>query len=147
MEALSVAASIAGLLTVAREVGKLFAPYVFAAVNGEPHIAKQIDSEVASMRTILLALQGVVTNLSSVPARNASLVQIDHVVAVLMEGVLLFSEIESSIPASWASESDFPMKLNRRLWWARKEKHFGGLLARLQGFKLSLNAVLAILNW
>ncbi|KAK0614078.1 hypothetical protein B0T14DRAFT_527604 [Immersiella caudata] len=147
MDPLSVAASIAGLLSAAGAVTKALAPYI-AATRETPKLAVQVNSEIQSITIILSALQSLARNLGSVPVQRAALIQVDHVVAVLTDGVLIFSDLEVVV-RSLDSLGDFSVSITRlalrsRLQWARKESEITSLLARLQGFKSSASLILNI---
>lgn len=145
MEALGAAASIAGLITAAGELAKILKPYISAAGEAVPQIALQVHSEVQNTRAILAAVESLTKNLSS--AKNKSLVQVDHIVTVLTDGVLVFSELEATVGSlSNYESSGLKLPLRSRLQWARKEDVFKCLLGRLQGFKSSLSLMLTILQ-
>ena len=147
MDPLSVAASIAGLLSAAGAVTKALAPYI-AAARETPKLAVQVNSEIQGITIILSALQGLAQNLGSVPVQRAALIQVDHVVAVLTDGVLIFSDLEDAVralnPFGDFSVSITRLGLRSRLQWARKESEITSLLARLQGFKSSASLILDI---
>lgn len=149
MDPLSVAASIAGLLSAAGAVTKALAPYV-AAARETPKVAVQVHSEMQSITIILSALQSLARNLGSVPVQRAALIQVDHVVAVLTDGVLIFSDLEVLV-TSLGSPGDLSPSITRlslrsRLQWARKETEISLILARLQCFKSSASLILNILQ-
>ncbi|KAH7009894.1 hypothetical protein EDB80DRAFT_415205 [Ilyonectria destructans] len=146
MDPLSVAASIAGLLSAAGQVAKVLGPYVSAAKE-TPEITARVHAEVQSAAVILSALKNITNNLASVPAQCARLIQVDQVITILTDGVLLFSELEAalrSLPSQELEGSRLPLRA--RLLWARKESAFVTLLTRLQGFKSSVSLVLMILS-
>ncbi|KAM7203201.1 hypothetical protein V8F20_004143 [Naviculisporaceae sp. PSN 640] len=149
MDPLSVAASIAGLLSAAGAVTKALAPYISAA-RETPKVAVHVHSEIQSITIIISALQGLAQNLESVPVQRAALIHIDHVVAVLTDGVLIFSELEVLVTSLRSlgnpSASITRLSLRSRLQWARKESEIASILARLQGFKSSASLILNILQ-
>jgi cell division control protein 24 len=145
MDPLSVAASIAGLATAAGEVAKILKPYVSAASETVPPIALQVYAEVESTRTILSAVQRLINNLSL--AKNTSLIQVDDVVAVLTDGVLVYSDLEEAIGELRIELPADSIPLRSRLLWAHKESKVKSLLTRLQGFKSSTSLILNLLNW
>ncbi|KAH8892573.1 hypothetical protein GQ53DRAFT_685934 [Thozetella sp. PMI_491] len=146
MDPLSVAASITGLLTAAGEVAKVLGPYV-SAVKETPKIAAQVHSEVQAANIILSALKNLTTNLGSVRVQYAALIQVDQVIAVLADGVLLFSELETAVGSLPAFEPTSPrLPILSRIQWARKEAALTGCLTRLQGFKSSTALILSILQ-
>ncbi|KAM7215680.1 hypothetical protein V8F06_008971 [Rhypophila decipiens] len=149
MDPLSVAASIAGLLSAAGAVTKALSPYV-AAARETPKVATQVHSEMQSITIILSTLQVLAQALGSIPVQRAALIQVDHIVAVLTDGVLIFSDLEDVVK-SLDSLGNLSVNIIRlsvwsRLQWARKESEINSLLARLQGFKSSASLILNILQ-
>lgn len=143
---LSIAASIAGLLSATGQIAKFLGPYVSAAKE-TPQITAHVYSEVQSTQVILAGLQGLTQNLGAVQARHAALIAVHQVVTILTDGVLLFSELEAvarSLPPLEGSDQRLPLRA--RLQWARKESTFTPLLTRVQGFKSSMTLILMILQ-
>ncbi|KAK4160643.1 hypothetical protein QBC43DRAFT_303568 [Cladorrhinum sp. PSN259] len=147
MDPLSVASSIAGLVSAAAMVNTALAPYM-QAVRDTPKIAFQVYSETQSTTIILGALQSLTTNLASIPRQRAALIQLDQVVAVLTDGVLIFSDLEACVGDLPAAEpgSITRLALRSRLGWARKESALTALLTRLEAFKSSMSLILSILQ-
>ncbi|KAI1752914.1 hypothetical protein F4782DRAFT_530027 [Xylaria castorea] len=166
MDPLSVTASVAGLLTAANEVAKLLGPYVSAS-RETPSIAAHVRDEAESTRTVLVGLQTLVRELSGRFSPGGALVGVDQVVAILTSGVLLFAELEGAVqrlvPSSPSlivegestdripgvlelSSMQHRLPLRARMQWARQEESLKSLLARLQGFKVSVTAVLTLLQ-
>jgi len=153
MDPLSIIASVAGIITAVSETIKIIGPYA-SANKTAPEIAAQLHSEALATKTILVALQRLIQDVMSVPstrssssAANASLVQIDHIVAVFSDGVLLFSDFHTtmnSMPSLGKSNG------SGRWWtsvqWVRKKDILAILLSRLQSFKQSVNCILSLLN-
>ena len=134
------------LLKASATIVQFLAPYV-SATRDTPKIVTQVHSEVVQSRIVLLALEELANNLSSVPVKRAALIQVDQLVAVFTHGVLLFSELESSLPSTPSAEaSNTKVPLWSRLEWARKESTFSALLTRLQGFKVSISLMLNLLQ-
>ncbi|KAM0426057.1 hypothetical protein ACHAPT_008688 [Fusarium lateritium] len=143
---LSIAASIAGLLSITGQIAKSLSPYVSAAKE-TPQVTAHVCSEVQSTQVILAGLQDLTQNLGAVQARHAALVGVHQVVTIFTDGVLLFSELEAavrSLPPREGSHQRLPLRA--RLQWARKESTFSTLLIRVQGFKISMSLILAILQ-
>ncbi|RFN55230.1 hypothetical protein FIE12Z_483 [Fusarium flagelliforme] len=143
---LSIAASIAGLISITVEAGKFLSPYVSAAKE-TPQVAAHVFSEIQSTQVILQGLQSLTTNFASVKAQHAALIGVNQVVTILTDGVLLFSELQSelkSLPAK--DEADEKIPIWARLQWARKEGSLNALILRLQSFKSSMTLVLMILK-
>jgi cell division control protein 24 len=142
---LSIAASLAGLLSITIELGKIFGPYVSAAKD-TPQIALRVYSEIQSTQAILAGLQKLTGNLASTNIQHAALISVNQLVAILTDGVLIFSELEdliqSLIPQGGAGQR---LPLLVRLQWVREEGTLNSLLTRLQAFKSSMNLMLVIL--
>ncbi|KAK4458971.1 hypothetical protein QBC42DRAFT_275473 [Cladorrhinum samala] len=146
MDPLSVASSIAGLVSAAGMVNKALGPYI-AAVRDTPKIAFQVYSETQSATIILSALQNLTTNLSTINRQRAALIQLDQIVAVLTDGVLIFSDLEACVEDLPPAEPSItPLALRYRLGWARKESALSTLLGRLEAFKSSMSLMLNILQ-
>jgi len=146
MDPLTITTSIFGLLKATAQVAQYLAPYV-AAARDTPKIVIQVHSEVVFSRTILLALDGLIKNLAAIPVKRAALIDVDQLVVVFTDGVLLFSELEASLPSLPPAEPTSPrIPLQARLQWASKESAFVALLARLQSFKVSITLTLSILQ-
>ncbi|KAM5350443.1 hypothetical protein ACJ41O_006948 [Fusarium nematophilum] len=94
MDPLSAIASVAGIATAAGEVAKILGPYITASSDA-PKIAAQISSEALATQTILSALEQLASNFSAGNAKYASLIEVDQLVAVLTDGVLIFSDLEA----------------------------------------------------
>ncbi|KAI8952789.1 hypothetical protein F4801DRAFT_577048 [Xylaria longipes] len=155
-------ASVAGLLTAAHEVVKLLGPYVSAS-RETPSIAAHVRNETESTRAVLIGLQTLVRELSGRVSPGGALVGLDQVVVILTGGVLLFAGLEGAVqglvaaPSSPLSEGEtinntlgvwgfsstqYRLPLRARMQWARRGESLELLLARLQGFKVSVVVVL-----
>ncbi|KAF4958788.1 hypothetical protein FGADI_2132 [Fusarium gaditjirri] len=142
---LSVAASIAGLISITVEAVKFLSPYVSAAKE-TPQVAAHVYAEVQSTQFILMGLQSLTKNLGSVKVQHAELIGVNQVVAVLTDGVLLYSELHKELQSLRAKDGAEKVPLRRRLQWVWKESTFVSLLNRLQSFKSSMTLVLMILE-
>jgi hypothetical protein len=142
---LSVAASVAGLLTAAAAICKVLAPYA-SAVRDTPQIALQVRAEIEEASIFLGTLQGLASNLAALPTQRTLLIQVDHVVAILTNGVLVFSDLETCVGDLPTPDVSSTPALRRRLQWTRKESDLKPILGRLQGFKASVSMILGILQ-
>ncbi|KAH8650456.1 CDC24 calponin-domain-containing protein [Ilyonectria robusta] len=146
MDPLSAIASVAGIATAAGEVAKILGPYITAAKDA-PKIAAQLSSEVLATQTILSALEQLASNISTRNVKYASLIQVDQLIAVLTDGVLIFSELVAVLQTLPPPE---PISPGGRLWspiqWVRKKSSLTAIFTRLQAFKLSINSILNILQ-
>lgn len=146
MDPLSVSASIAGLLTAAGAVARLLNLYI-ATARDTPKIAAQVSAEMHEATIILSALRQLAQNMASVSAQRAVLISVDQIVAVLTDGVLVFSDLEASVGLlPLGAPSATRLAIWSRLQWARKETELASLLSRLQGFKSSISLMLNILQ-
>ncbi|KAM5350267.1 hypothetical protein ACJ41O_006772 [Fusarium nematophilum] len=146
MDPLSVATSIAGLLSAAGQVAKFLSPYA-SAIKDTPQIAARVHAEVKAISIIFSALQALTQNLASIPAERAGLIRAEQIVTVLTDGVLLFSELEEAVRLLPSQKSAGQrLGLRGRQQWARKEGDLTAFLTRLEGFKSSASLILAILN-
>lgn len=146
MDPLSAIASVAGIATAAGEVAKILGPYITAAKDA-PKIAAQLSSEVLATQTILSALEQLASNISTRNVKYAFLIQVDQLIAVLTDGVLIFSELVAVLQTLPLPE---PISPGGRLWspiqWVRKKSSLTAIFTRLQAFKLSINSILNILQ-
>ncbi|KAI8412427.1 hypothetical protein FOFC_05684 [Fusarium oxysporum] len=142
---LSVAASIAGLISITVEAVKFLSPYVSAAKE-TPQVAAHVYSEVQSTQVILMGLQSLTKNFGSVKFQHAALIGVNQVVAILTDGVLLYSELHKELQSLRAKDGAEKVPLRGRLQWVWKESTFVTLLNRLQSFKSSMTLVLMILQ-
>ncbi|KAF4345562.1 Ras family other [Fusarium beomiforme] len=146
MDPLSVIASVSGIATAGGEVIKILGPYTTAAKDA-PKIAAEISSEVLATQTILSGLEQLVNNLSTTNIRYASLIQVDQLTAVLLDGVKIFSELLEVLQTLPPLEPTSP---GGSLWspiqWVRKKSSLTAIVTRLQAFKSSIVCILCILQ-
>lgn len=142
---LSVAASVVGLLTAAAAICKVLAPYA-AAARDTPQIALQVRAEIEEASIALASLQGLASNLAALPTQRTLLIQVDHLVAILTNGVLVFSDLETCVGDLPPLDPSTTPALRRRLQWTKKESDLKPILGRLQGFKASVSMILGILQ-
>jgi cell division control protein 24 len=142
---LSVAASVAGLISITVEAVKFLSPYVSAAKE-TPQVEAHVYSEVQSTQVILMGLQNLTKSLGSVKVQHAVLIGVDQIVAILTDGVLLYSELHKELQSLRAKDGMEKVPLRGRLQWVWKENTFITLLSRLQSFKSSMALVLMILQ-
>ncbi|CAG9989491.1 unnamed protein product [Clonostachys byssicola] len=146
MSALSVACSVAGLLTTGLELAKVLAPYILA-LKETPRIATHVLSEIRATNVILSGLQKLFTKLSDISPKSAALIELEELIVILTDGVLIYSELESTVGPLVASDApESCPALLARLQWTRKESLLEAILMRLQGFKGSITLILAILQ-
>ncbi|CAI0648850.1 unnamed protein product [Colletotrichum noveboracense] len=140
---LSIASSIVGILAAAGKITDVLGPYI-SAVRETPRIAVSVHSEVVGSRIILSALHGLLQTLSAASRSRTLLVPIDDLIAVFTNGVLIFSELESSIMPICLDGAD---RIIGRMHWTRASGKLSDLLSRLQAFKQTTLLLLNILQW
>lgn len=146
MEPLSAIASVAGIAAAAGKVVKILGPYLTAARDA-PKIAAQLSSEALATQTILKAVEELAGSLSAENMRYASLIRLDQLIAVLTDGVLIFSELQAVLQTLPPIESLGPGgRIRSSMRWVRKEGSLTAIFARLQAFKVSINCILSILQ-
>lgn len=146
MDPLSIIASVAGITTAAAGVVKTLGPYVTASRDA-PRIASQLLADANATRTILSGVEGLIRNVSVEPIRYASLIQIDQLVAVLTDGVLVFSELEGLLSTLLPPKSPGPGSVSwRSIQWVWKKGDLEAICTRLQAFKISISCILNILQ-
>jgi hypothetical protein len=141
-DALSVAASIIGILAAAGKVAETLGPVV-SAFKDTTNTATAIYAEVNSSRTILTSLQALLNDLENSPERRRQLIQVDQLVAVLTDGVLIFNELEPLV-LQLGNDTE---RWRTRIQWTIKKDKLNSFVSRMQLFKGSINVMLSILHW
>ena len=139
MDPLSISASIVGLLTAATKVCS-----VLAVVKDAPDYISEVLSEVTHMKIIFTGLQKFIDRTRALAAQRAALIQLDDVVVILLQTVLVFSELETLV-MPLAAQGSVPRW--SRLTWAWKQTAAQRLVNQLQRHKTSLSLMLQIIQW
>lgn len=146
MDPLSAIASVAGIAAAAGEIIKILGPYVTAGKDA-PKLAAQLSAEALATQAILSGLERLANEISTSNVTYASLIQVDQLIAVLTDGVLIFSDLETLLGTLPPPEPTSP---GFRLWapmqWVRKKGSLAAIYTRLQSFKLSISCILSILQ-
>lgn len=139
---LSVAASIIGIIAAAGKVAETLGPFV-SNVKDTKNIARTIQNQAKDSRSILQALQRLFDDLEQSPRRRRELIQIDQLRATLLDGAVIFSDLEPVVlQLGPAHES-----LRNRVQWVRKKDQLETFISRLELFKSSITVMLNILQW
>jgi cell division control protein 24 len=139
---LSVAASIAGLLSLAGQVYTTLDTFI-SNVHHAPSFANCIRIEVDSFRSSLNALHTLLSSWTA-PPRRAALIPADFIVLTFTDATLLFSEIEAEVlPLVQLDGFNFVARSR----WTLKKTQLETLVSRLQWQKLTLVLQLNILKW
>lgn len=138
---LSIAASIAGLLSLAGQVYTTLDTFI-SNVQHAPSFANCIRIEVDSFRSSLNALHTLLFS-GTAPPKRAALIPADFIILTFTDATLLFSEIEAEVlPLIQLDNFDFIARSR----WTRKKAQLETLVSRLQWQKLTLVLQLNILK-
>lgn len=143
MDPLSVAASVAGLLTAAKEVSSAIDKIVKGRKKGSKEMT-EIKSTIVTLRSVLLQLQLLLLSRASIDRERASLILVDEVVVTLTACVMIFSDLDGCMKGL---ESDQQFGLLDSIRWAAKATELKGYLLNLEAQKASLTLIMNILTW
>ena len=142
MDPLSVAASVVGLLTAAKDVSSAIDKIMSSRKRGFKEI-REIKSTVDTLRSVLLQLQLLLISRSNINRERASLILVDEVVVTLTACVMTFSDLDGCVKGLAADER---LGLLDTIRWASKATELKGYLQNLESHKASLNLMLNILT-
>jgi len=140
---LSVAASIAGLLTVAGKISTVVIDLTSKS-KAAPKDIENVRSSVETIRAVLLQLQLLLLGRAKVNRQRTSLILVEQVVITLSACVSTFSELDVFVETL---STDHAMQLLDRIRWATKASTIKELLDRLEAHKASLTLMVTILTW
>lgn len=140
---LSIAASVAGLLTLAGSLYKQISIFT-NGIQGVPQSAFALQLSVFEVRLALDSISGLMDSFLDVPPRRRAMVQIDHLVICLTQLVLVFDELEDFV-RTWPEDIQFS-RWKRWRFFAQDEK-MTRLNSKIQQQKTSINLVLNVLQW
>jgi cell division control protein 24 len=140
VEPLSVAASIAGLLSLAGQIYNVLDKFI-TDTQDAPVFANEVLVEVHAFRNSLQALQSLLQS-SAFSAARAALVSSESVVIACTDATLLFSKIEAEVTSLVHGDGFFT-----RVRPTQKKTKLEALVTRLQWQKTTLILQLNILQW
>ncbi len=140
---LSVAASVAGLLTAAQLVSVGIGKIVSSHKNGSKEI-KDIKTTVETLRSVLEHLQLLLLNRTSVDPKRASMIMVDEIIATLTACVMTFADLDGCVRGL---ETDGQLGLLDSMKWVSKASELAGYLQNLESHKTSLMLMTNILTW
>ena len=143
MDPISVAASIAGLLTAAAKVSSILSSVITSAKRA-PKLALSASVEVTNISVCLNQLQSFLLRTQTKSQSQENLILVEQVLVVLSDCVLVFSELEQTLDPLKLEE---PWQAHRAVKWMRREKDVAAIVTRLQSSKVSLSLIMTILNW
>jgi hypothetical protein len=140
IDPLSVAASIAGLLTAAAKLHSLL-EYISSAKNSPVEIWNA-QTEVKHVKLALLSLQGYLSKLDLLSTHRKKLISVEELIVSFADAMVAMSEFESFLQ---------PLARLKRLQlsvsWFRYTSQLEVHTARAQRHKASLTMMLNILQW
>lgn len=138
MDPLSIAASVAGLLTAAAQISTLL-----SCIANAPTIAQTARFEMDDFASILTQLQPIVAGISRVTASRASMVEVEQLQLTLTGCVRTFSELHAEVHRL----SSARIGVRDRIKWAWAQSTIELLVRRLQSHKSTLTLMLCIITW
>lgn len=143
MDPLSVAASVAGLISLAGQL----VPALYnlgTSVNEASKDAQAAVTEVSGMSIVLQALEKYVAGRSIIRADRLRLITVEHISASLTACVLTYDELDLLLK-DLHIESGF-RTLEKAVWMLKREK-VAELVKRIQNHKLTFTCMLNIIQW
>jgi len=142
--ALGIAASMAGLLSVAVKVGTVITSFI-SSVDDVPESARTALTAVEGMRLTLTSVKQMTDNQFQVPPGRKEMIHVRHLVVILREVILAFSDLEAIIvPLGGFGEG---ISVWDTMKWLLEEKNISRAVQRLVSHKTSLSLMLNILQW
>jgi hypothetical protein len=140
MDPLSVAASVAGLVSLAGQlVPTLYnLGLTVKEANKDAHAAAV---EVTAMSVVLQGLQGYIIGRSKAHPRRLQLITVEHITASLTACVFTYSELDAALKELHA---DTGLKAWDRAMWFIKRDSIQDLVSKIQGHKLTFSCMLNI---
>ena len=138
---LSIAAGVVGILTAAAQISTLLIQFTMASRNASVQ-ARHVLTEVNDISGILSHLQTFLIGQEYVESSRASLLKVDHIVAIVSGCVMTFSELEKVLDGLKTAD----LGAIDSIRWARKETEIMTIIQRLQNHKASLSLMLNVLN-
>ena len=143
MEAVGVAASIAGLVALAGQLYTVLDNFI-SGVQDAPALSRIVKSEIQAFHSSLSALNEVIFDPAFACTRRGALISADYVVVTFIDASLLFAEVEAVLrPLLITTDPTFSLKAR----WSRKKPKLNELISRLQWQKNTLVLQLNILKW
>jgi len=141
---LSIAASVAGLLSVAGKISTVITSFVLS-VTDVPDSARTALFAVDGMRLVLSSIRQLLDRLSEMRRDRKEMIHITHLVVVFRETILSLSALEAIVcPA--AGNGAKPSKWDRAKWLLEEEK-ISRAVQSLESHRALLSTMLNILQW
>ncbi len=141
---LSIAASVAGLLSVAVKVGTIITNFI-SSVNDAPESARAVLTTVEGMRLTLTSVKHLIDGLSKLPKERKEMIHVKHLVVIFRETILSFSDLEAIIVPPAGSQAEATGWDTVKWLW--REKDISRAVQRLESHRASLSLMLNVLQW
>ncbi|KAL8645668.1 MAG: hypothetical protein Q9226_007197 [Calogaya cf. arnoldii] len=142
MEALSIAASVLGILSVTAKLATGLTELVERGKN-VPNSVHSLVSELNDIRSCLVQLQPFLQDTQKTLSSRTAMISLDQVITINTSCVLTLSELEKFIDSFKNRQSLSRMD---RLRWLKNESRVDRMLLRIRASKSSLNLILVILT-
>lgn len=143
MEVISVAGSVAGILSVTVKLATGLTELIERGKN-VPASVHSLVSELCDMRGCLAKLQQFLQDTQRGPTSRTAMISLDQVVTITTSCVLTLSELEKFVDSFKSGQSLSRMD---KLRWLKNESRIERMLSRLRGSTSSLNLILVIFTW
>jgi len=144
---LSIAASVVGLVSVARKISAALTGFVLGVAD-VPESARAALAAVDAMRLTLASVRQLMTKLSEMPRQRKEMIHVTHLVVLFRQAILSLSELEAIIcPANASASVGETTGTWDAVKWLLQEKRVTAAVQRLDSHRTSLSAVLNILQW
>lgn len=143
MEAISIAASVVGIISVTAKLATGLTELIERGKN-VPGSIHSLVSELNDMRGCLAQLQPLLQDTQrSAPSRTAML-SLSQILTINTSCVLTLSELEKFVDSFKKRQS---LSNLDRLRWLKNESRIERMLLRIRASRSSLNLILVILTW
>ena len=156
VEGLSIAASVAGLITISAQI-LLMVKDLFAKVKNAPETILRVRAEIESMQPNFHQVQLLLNGSGSQPDHcNLTMVSVHNLMATLTGCVIVYTKLEKKVnevcgftdpataSAAWKKVGVIADRVKWGLW---RHEEVMDIIEDLQRQKLSLNLMLTIVTW
>lgn len=140
---LSVAASIADLLTAAEKTSSAISKVIKSHKTGKKDII-EVKRIVNSFRSLFTQLQLLLLRRTAIDPDRTSMILVEEIVTTLTACVMTFSDLHGYVKGL---ESDESLGLLDGIRWAARTSEVKGHLQSLEAHKTSLTLIMTILPW
>lgn len=143
LSALSVIASITGMLAVTAKLTNLLTDFIKKERNA-PSSITTLNHEISDLSICLLQLQPFIRG-NKLPTRSRrAAITVEQVVVIVTACVINLSRLEEILDTF---RLDQPLSTLKRIQWTRKETEVDRLMAQIRASRTSLNFILTIFSW